>query len=279
MSVNKTDDLTGLELWLRRLVAGFSAVGLLVILPYLWWLNVTPIYQQESILKVKDFFELKNQAIQSVITSIQIYATVFGGIAILLNVYYGAKRAKAMEDNASATTQNAIAATKNAEVAEQGQITERFTKAIEQIKQDGGIVKLFCQKILRNQSAEDSILYDYPRRAQEDIREYLRRTAEIIELGAWETAIASAIFILETIIPLMGQENQIDFETKTPTELLQIFCQNNLISPDNRDTLIEAIALRDAFMIQQETIESDRDFAQRVLAIVTQLFQTIDRVE
>ncbi len=54
------------------------------------------------------------------------------GIAILLNVYYGAKRAKALEKNAIAATQNARVATKNAEIAEQGQITERFTKAIEQ---------------------------------------------------------------------------------------------------------------------------------------------------
>jgi hypothetical protein len=88
-------------------------------------LNVTPLQQVEGTLEVKDFFALKSQAIKSVIEAIKIIATVFAGIAILLNVYYGAKRAKALE-------QNAIAATKNAEVAEQGQITERFTKVIEQ---------------------------------------------------------------------------------------------------------------------------------------------------
>jgi len=141
MSVNHTDDLTKLKLCLLCLVVGFLVVGLLI-LPFLLWLNLTPIYQQESILDVKDFFELKNQAIKSVITSIQIYATVFGGIAILFNVYYGAKRAKAMENNAIATTQNAIAATKNAEVAEQGQITERFTKAIEQLSSDNISIRL-----------------------------------------------------------------------------------------------------------------------------------------
>ncbi len=126
--------------------------------------------------------------------------------------------------------------------------------------------------------AEDIILYDYPRRAQEDIREYLGRAAEIIELGACETAIASAIFILEAIMPLMAQKHKIDFETKTPTELLQFFCQNNLISLENHDILSQAIALRDSFMLQQETIKSDRDFAQQVLAIVTYLFQTLDNV-
>lgn len=142
MSVNETDDLTELRLWLVRLVSGSIALGLLVVLPYLWWLNVTPIDQREAILGVKDSFELRNQAIKSVTTSIQILATVFGGIAILFNVYYGAKRAKALEKNAIAATQNAIAATKNAEVAEQGQITERFTKAIEQLGSDNISIRL-----------------------------------------------------------------------------------------------------------------------------------------
>jgi hypothetical protein len=142
MSVNETDDLKELRLWLERLVAGFSAVGLLVVLPFLWWLNVTPIQQQEGILDVKDFFELQNQAIQSVITSIQIFATVFGGIAILFNVYYGARRAKAFEKNAIAATDNAIAANKNANAAEQGQLTERFTKAIEQLGSDNISIRL-----------------------------------------------------------------------------------------------------------------------------------------
>jgi len=142
MSVNDTDDLTELRLWLVRLVVGFIALGLLVVLPYLWWLNVTPIDQQEVILGVKDSFELRNQAIKSVIASIQNFATVFGGIAILFNVYYGAKRAKALEKNAIAATENAIAATKNAEVAEQGLITERFTKAIEQLGSDNISIRL-----------------------------------------------------------------------------------------------------------------------------------------
>jgi hypothetical protein len=142
MSVNETDDFTELRLLLVRLVIGFIAVGLLVVLPFLWWLNVTPIDQREAILGVKDFFELRNQAIKSVTTSIQILATVFGGIAILFNVYYGAKRAKALEKNAIAATENAIAATKNADVAEQGQLTERFTKAIEQLGSDNISIRL-----------------------------------------------------------------------------------------------------------------------------------------
>ena len=73
MSENNTDDLTELRLCLWRLVIGFTAVGLLAILPFLWWLNVTPIDQQKSSLDVKYFLELRNQAIKSDITSIQPY--------------------------------------------------------------------------------------------------------------------------------------------------------------------------------------------------------------
>jgi len=142
MSVNETDDLKELRLWLVRLVVGFIALVGLVGLPFLWWLNVTPLQQVEGTLEVKDVFDLKNQAIKSVIEAIKIIATVFGGIAILFNVYYGAKRAKALEKNAIAATQNAIAATKNADVAEQGQITERFTKAIEQLGSDNISIRL-----------------------------------------------------------------------------------------------------------------------------------------
>jgi len=142
MSVNDTDDLTELRLWLVRLIVGFIVLVILAGLPFLWWLNVTPLQQVEGTLEVKDFFALKNQAIKSVIEAIKIIATVFGGIAILLNVYYGAKRTKALEKNAIAATQNAFAATKNAELAEQGQITERFTKAIEQLGSDNLSIRL-----------------------------------------------------------------------------------------------------------------------------------------
>ncbi|NER24496.1 MAG: pentapeptide repeat-containing protein [Symploca sp. SIO1B1] len=82
MSENKTNNLTEIIPWLLISFILF-VVGLLALSYYLWGLNVTPIVQQESILDIKDFFELRNQAIKSVITSIQSYVTGFGGIAIL----------------------------------------------------------------------------------------------------------------------------------------------------------------------------------------------------
>ncbi|NES25096.1 MAG: hypothetical protein F6K41_40860 [Symploca sp. SIO3E6] len=53
---------------------------------------------------------------------------------------------------------------------------------------------------------------------------------------------------------------------------------DSLISLENRELLRQAIALRDSFMLQQETTTSDRDFAQRVLAIVTHLFHNLDNL-
>lgn len=61
-----------------------------------------------------------------VLKILQFFATSFGGIAILFNVYYSAKRSTAMERTAQATE-------KNIEVAQNSQITERFTKAVEQL--------------------------------------------------------------------------------------------------------------------------------------------------
>ncbi|BAY14796.1 pentapeptide repeat-containing protein [Nostoc sp. HK-01] len=66
--------------------------------------------------------------------------TIFGGLAVLINAYYAAKRWEAMDKSAMAANESAKAALKNAEaalknavIAEDKQITERFAKAIEQL--------------------------------------------------------------------------------------------------------------------------------------------------
>ncbi|MBD2299473.1 pentapeptide repeat-containing protein [Nostoc sp. FACHB-190] len=59
--------------------------------------------------------------------------TIFGGLAILINAYYAAKRWEAMDKSAMAANESAKAALKNAEAAQDKQITERFAKAIEQL--------------------------------------------------------------------------------------------------------------------------------------------------
>ncbi|MEH2250099.1 pentapeptide repeat-containing protein [Nostoc sp.] len=59
--------------------------------------------------------------------------TIFAGIALIINAFYGAKRAEAMHKSAEAANKSAEAALKNAEAAQDKQITERFAKAIEQL--------------------------------------------------------------------------------------------------------------------------------------------------
>ncbi|NET00535.1 MAG: hypothetical protein F6K61_08145 [Sphaerospermopsis sp. SIO1G1] len=81
---------------------------------------------------------------------------IFGGIVGLINIYFAAKRAYAMEESAKAANESAKAANKNAEIAlknteialknlkisEDKQITERFAKAIEQLASDKIEVRL-----------------------------------------------------------------------------------------------------------------------------------------
>jgi uncharacterized protein YjbI with pentapeptide repeats len=74
---------------------------------------------------------------------------IFGGIVGLINAFFAAKRAAAMEETAKAANENAKAANKsakaankNAKAAQDKQITERFAKAIEQLASEKIEVRL-----------------------------------------------------------------------------------------------------------------------------------------
>jgi len=89
------------------------------------------------------------QVINNETQALQTVATFFGGIAIVINAYFSAQRAQAMDKTAEGTLQNAQAALKNAQtaqinaqIAEDKQITERFSKAIEQLGSDKIEVRL-----------------------------------------------------------------------------------------------------------------------------------------
>jgi hypothetical protein len=134
------DEIEGLKNWLIIVSLIFIGIGVIVSL-YLWHLDVVPIEHLNNspkILTTKEFIELKRQGVNSVIEALKGVATTFGGVAILFNVFYAAKRAKAMDDSAIAANKsadaaldNAKAALKNAKAAQDKQITERFTKAVE----------------------------------------------------------------------------------------------------------------------------------------------------
>ncbi|MFE1744848.1 pentapeptide repeat-containing protein [Coleofasciculus sp. H7-2] len=148
MSIDETE---GLRNWLIILPLTFIGIGAIVFL-CLWQLDVVPIEHLKNsskILTTKEFIELKRQGISSVIEALKIVATTFGGAAILFNVFYAAKRAKAMDDSAIAANKsaeaaldNAKAALKNAEAAQDKQITERFTKAIELLDSKNTSIRL-----------------------------------------------------------------------------------------------------------------------------------------
>ena len=133
---NEQDDLKQL----RDLLFTFGILFIFVFLVVwimLWAIDVVPIRDSFIILEPKEYFELRDKGIKSVIEGLKVVATIFGGIAILGNLFYAAKRAKALEASAiaanataKAALENAEAALKNAKAAEDKQITERFTKAV-----------------------------------------------------------------------------------------------------------------------------------------------------
>ncbi|MDJ0728946.1 MAG: pentapeptide repeat-containing protein [Crocosphaera sp.] len=131
---NDNQDLKELATNLRNLACGFVALAIFFC-GYLWWLNVTPILSLEMSLDSETFYELRGKGFESIVNSLQFLATGFGGVAILSNVYYAAKRATAMEKTAQA-------AEKNVEVVQNSQITERFTKAVEQLGSDNLSIRL-----------------------------------------------------------------------------------------------------------------------------------------
>jgi uncharacterized protein YjbI with pentapeptide repeats len=92
------------------------------------------------IFNVEQWSELLQKKVEYTIKTWTIAGLIFGGIVGAINVYFGAKRTFAMEKSAEAANKTAEAANKNAEAAlknlqlsEDKQITERFSKAIEQL--------------------------------------------------------------------------------------------------------------------------------------------------
>ena len=128
-------------------------------------IDVVPIRESFSILEPKEYFELRDKGIKSVIEGLKVVATIFGGIAIFGNLFYAAKRAKALDASAiaanataKAALENAKAALKNAEAAQDKQITERFTKAVEQLASQEITVRLggiYALERIANNSEDD----------------------------------------------------------------------------------------------------------------------------
>ncbi len=137
----------------------------------------------------KDFSEDKYKYI---IESLKVLGLFISGGAVIVNVYFAGRRAEAMEEtakatnrnadaankNAEAANRNAEAANKNAEAANQKQITERFSKAIEQLGSDkpevilGGIYTL--ERIARDSAPDQWTI-------MEVLTAFVRQNAPIIK--------------------------------------------------------------------------------------------------
>ncbi|MBD1864293.1 MULTISPECIES: pentapeptide repeat-containing protein [Trichocoleus] len=109
--------------------------------------------------------EQLDKRVNTIIESLKVTATLFGGFAVLINAYYAAKRAEAMDKTAIAAEKNieiglknVEIGLKNAELTEERLITERFTKAIEQLGSSEMEIRLggiYALERIANDSTKD----------------------------------------------------------------------------------------------------------------------------
>jgi len=126
-------------------------------------------------------------------------------------------------------------------------------------------------------ATENNRLYDYPRRDLHDIQVYLERVLEIIELESFDTAVCSTVFIAEAVMRLIAEDNALDFESKTPKELVHTFYERSLISQEDCQTLSKAINIRNKIMYNREKLTVDAAFARRVVEVVQHLFSQLSQ--
>lgn len=102
--------INNLKIWLILLTAIFI---ILYVFIGLYVMSISPV----------------DKLIENETKALQTTATIFGGIAVIINAFFAAQRADAMDKTAKA-------AIRNTEIADDKQITERFAKAIEQLGSD-----------------------------------------------------------------------------------------------------------------------------------------------
>ncbi|MEA5530738.1 pentapeptide repeat-containing protein [Dolichospermum sp. UHCC 0684] len=145
-----------------------------------------------SMILTTDRTELLKNKYEYIVESLKVLGLFISGGAVIVNVYFADRRAEAMEEtakatnrnvdaankNAEAANKNAEAANKNAETANQKQITERFSKAIEQLGSDkpevilGGIYTL--ERIARDSEPDQWTIIEV-------LTAFVRQNAPIIK--------------------------------------------------------------------------------------------------
>ena len=111
----------------------YLGISLLIFLGIIYFFWVRPngqLNETKGLLTTKEFLELKN----SVRTGL---AQAIGGAVLLLGLFFTWRNIRATERNLEITQENIRAAqdsaARNLAIAQEGQITDRFTKAIEQL--------------------------------------------------------------------------------------------------------------------------------------------------
>ncbi|NET33262.1 MAG: hypothetical protein F6K19_14780 [Cyanothece sp. SIO1E1] len=124
---------------------------------------------------------------------------------------------------------------------------------------------------------DDPALYDYPRRDLADIQAYLERISEIIELGSFDIAVCSAVFVAEALMRLIAERYSIEFESKHPIQLAQTFYKQSLMSQSACQTLTQAIDIRDKVMQKAENVTLDASFTDQLVKVIQHLFSQISQ--
>lgn len=114
---------------------------------------------------VNDYIEYKEQIRATQLQYLTTLAASLGAIGVIFNLYYTGKREEAFNKSAiaanksaNAALENAKAALKNAQAAQDKQITERFTKAVEQLASPEIAVRLggiYALERIANNSKDD----------------------------------------------------------------------------------------------------------------------------
>ena len=157
-------------------IAGTIFLFLIAVAVTVYFISMILITDKEDLLKNK---------YEYIVESLKVLGLFISGGAVIVNVYFAGRRAEAMEEtakatnrNADAANKNAEAANKNAEAANQKQITERFSKAIEQLGSDkpevilGGIYTL--ERIARDSEPDQWTI-------MEVLTAFVRQNAPIIK--------------------------------------------------------------------------------------------------
>src|SRR5438046_2681193 len=118
---------------LRRvfLIIGVAAAIVVVVACVIFVLWLVPKEQVASLRNAKgvsaqDVFKAENDARATL-------AQILGGLAVLIGVYFAWRNIAATTKNLELANKNVELATKDLDLTREGQVSERFTKAIEQL--------------------------------------------------------------------------------------------------------------------------------------------------